>query len=223
MLGLDRDIVRRRDRRRRQGHEVHRPAGRADPDDVCAVPAGSVGRRDSRCICAPPAIRCRSRRRCVRKSRSSIASATVFNIRTAEEDIGRSLLRERLVATITTLFGGLALLLAAIGLYGVLSYGVAQRTREFGIRIAIGAEAGSIVRLVMREAGWVVGGGIAVGLAAAWALGRVGTSLLYGIQPTDPVSAVIAVAVLAAAGALAAWIPARRASRVDPIRALRYE
>ena len=90
-------------------------------------------------------------------------SATVFNIRTAEEDIGRSLLRERLVATITTLFGGLALLLAALGLYGVLSYGVAQRTREFGIRIAIGAGAGSIVTLVMREAGWVVGGGIAVG------------------------------------------------------------
>jgi predicted permease len=150
-------------------------------------------------------------------------SATVFNIRTAEEDIGRSLLRERLVATITTLFGGLALLLAALGLYGVISYGVAQRTREFGIRIAIGAGAGSIVRLVMREAGWVVGGGIAVGLAASWVLGRVGTTLLYGVQPTDPISAVIAVAVLCAAAALAAWVPARRASRVDPIRALRYE
>jgi ABC-type antimicrobial peptide transport system permease subunit len=150
-------------------------------------------------------------------------SAPVFNIRTAEEDIRRSLLRERLVATITTLFGGLALLLAGLGLYGVLSYGVAQRTREFGIRIAIGAEAPSIVTLVMREAGWVVGGGIVIGLAAAWALAHVVTSLLYGVQPTDPVSAVIAVAVLAAAGALAAWVPARRASRVDPIQALRYE
>jgi predicted permease len=150
-------------------------------------------------------------------------SAPVFNIRTADEDIRRSLLRERLVATITTLFGGLALLLAALGLYGVLSYGVAQRTREFGIRIAIGAEAPSIVTLVMREAGWVVGGGIVIGLAAAWALGQIVTSLLYGVQPTDPVSAVIAVAVLTAAGALAAWVPARRASRVDPIQALRYE
>jgi predicted lysophospholipase L1 biosynthesis ABC-type transport system permease subunit len=150
-------------------------------------------------------------------------NAPIFNVRTAEEEIRRSLLRERLVATITTLFGGLALLLAALGLYGVLSYGVAQRTREFGIRIAIGAEAGNIVTLVMREAGWLVGGGIAVGLAAAWALGRILTSLLYGVQPTDPVSTVVAVATLAAAGALAAWIPARSASRVDPIRALRYE
>ena len=148
-------------------------------------------------------------------------TAPVFNIRTADEDVRRSLLRERLVATITTLFGGLALLLAAIGLYGVLSYGVARRTREFGIRIAIGAEARSIMALVAREAGWVVGGGIALGLLAAWALGRIVTGLLYGVQPTDPVSAVIAVVVLATAGALAAWVPARRAARVDPVRALR--
>jgi predicted permease len=149
--------------------------------------------------------------------------APVFNIRTAEDDIGRSLLRERLVATITALFGGLALLLAAIGLYGVLSYAVARRTREFGIRIAIGAEAASILRLVMREAGWMVGAGIAAGLAASSALARVVQGLLYGIEPHDAVSTAIAVAVLAAAGALAAWVPARRASRVDPIQALRYE
>jgi predicted permease len=147
----------------------------------------------------------------------------VYNIRTAEEEVGRSLLRERLVATVTTLFGMLALLLAAIGLYGVLSYGVAQRTREFGIRMAIGAGAHSIVALVMREAVWLVGSGIAVGLVAAWALGRIENSLLYGVQPTDPMSAVIALAVLAAAGALAAWVPARRASRIDPIKALRYQ
>jgi predicted permease len=150
-------------------------------------------------------------------------SASIFDVRTAEEAIGRSLLRERLLATSTMLFGGLALLLAAIGLYGVLSYGVAQRTREFGIRMAVGAEGRRIVWLVMREATWVVGVGIAVGLGAAWALGRLVSTLVYGVEAADPLSATVAVAVLVGASAAAAWLPARRASRVDPIRALRFE
>jgi predicted permease len=149
--------------------------------------------------------------------------APVSNIRTVEDEIGRSLLHERLVATMTALFGGLALSLAAIGLYGVLSFGVAQRTREFGIRIAIGATTESILWLVLREAGWVLGVGIAVGLSLAWVLGRIVSSLLFGITPTDPVSTAVAVVVLVTAGTLAAWLPARRASNVDPIRALRYE
>ena len=149
--------------------------------------------------------------------------APVSNIRTVEEEIGRTLLRERLLATITALFGALALTLAAVGLYGVLSFGVTQRTRELGIRIAVGATRGRILRLVLREAGWVLGLGTAVGLGAAWMLGRVVGTLLFGIRATDPASAAIAVAVLAAAGIAAAWIPARRAARVDPIRALRYE
>jgi predicted permease len=147
----------------------------------------------------------------------------VSNIRTVEDEVGRSLLRERLVATITAIFGGLALALAALGLYGVLSYGVAQRTRELGIRIAVGATADSIVWLVLREASWVLATGMVIGLGSAWALGRIVSSLLFGIQPTDPISTGIAIAVLATAGTLAAWIPARRASRVDPLRALRYD
>jgi predicted permease len=149
--------------------------------------------------------------------------APVSNIRTVEEEVGRSLLRERLVTTITALFGALALMLAAIGLYGVLSYGVAQRTRELGIRIAIGATTDRILWLVLREAGWVLGLGIAVGLGSAGLLGRVISSLLFGIEPTDGLSTAIAIAVLTAAGALAAWIPARRASKIDPLHALRYE
>lgn len=149
--------------------------------------------------------------------------APVSNIRTVEEEVGRSLLRERLVATITALFGALALMLAAVGLYGMLSYGVTQRTRELGIRIAIGATTDRILWLVLREAGWVLGLGMAVGLGTAGLLGHVVTSLLFGIQPTDGASTAIAIAVLAAAGALAAWIPARRASKIDPLRALRYE
>ena len=152
-----------------------------------------------------------------------IPQAPVSNIRTVEDEVGRSLLRERLVATITTLFGVLALVLAAIGLYGVLSYGVTQRTRELGIRIAIGATTDRILWLVLREAGWVLGLGIAVGLGSAWLLGRVISSLLFGIEPTDGASTALAIAVLAAAGTLAAWLPARRASRLDPLRAPRYE
>jgi predicted permease len=150
-------------------------------------------------------------------------NALVYNIATAQDRIDRSLLRERLVATISGLFGALALLLAAIGLYGVLSYGIARRTREIGIRIAIGAEARSILRMVLNEAGWVLGFGIVAGLAAAWWLGRIIGNLLYGVEPGDLTSIGLAVAVLAAAGTLAAWIPARRASRIDPIQALRYE
>jgi predicted permease len=149
--------------------------------------------------------------------------AIVYNVATAQDLIDRSLLRERLVATISSLFGALALLLAAIGLYGVLSYGIAQRTRELGIRIAIGAEGRSIRMMVLREAGWVLAFGIVGGLAGAWWLGRLVNSLLYGVQPSDLASVGIAVGVLAAAGTLAAWIPARRASRIDPIQALRYE
>ena len=151
------------------------------------------------------------------------SDAPVFNIRTAEEEVGRSLLRERLLATITGLFGGLALLLAALGLYGVLSYGVTQRTREFGIRIAVGAEAIRIVNLVMREAAWMLAVGVVVGLIATWTGGRVIGTLLYGVEPTDPLSVVAAVLVLVAVSLFAAWLPARRASSVDPIRALRYE
>jgi putative ABC transport system permease protein len=148
---------------------------------------------------------------------------SVSNIRTVEDEVARSLLRERLVATITTLFGGLALTLAVVGLYGVLSYGVAQRTRELGIRVAIGATTGRIRWLVLREAAWVLGMGVVVGLCLTWSLGRVVNSLLFGITATDPASTAAAIFVLAIAGALGAWIPARRAAQVDPIRALRYE
>jgi predicted permease len=158
-----------------------------------------------------------------RKAADVDRRAIVHNIATAQDLVDRSLLRERLVATISGLFGALALLLAAIGLYGVLSYGIARRTREFGIRIAIGAESRSILAIVLREAGWLLAFGIAAGLAAAWGLARIVANLLYEVQPTDLPSMAIAVGILAAVGALAAWVPARRASRIDPIQALRYE
>jgi predicted permease len=150
-------------------------------------------------------------------------TATVFDVHTVHEELDRSLSRERLVGTVTSLFGALSLLLASIGLYGLLSYGTARRTREFGIRIAIGAKASSIVSLVVGEALWLLAAGTAAGLAAAWALGSIVASMLFDLDPADPTSAALAVVVLATAALVAAWIPARRASRVDPTRALRFE
>ena len=149
--------------------------------------------------------------------------AIVHDVATAQDQVDRALLRERLVATVSGLFAALALLLAAIGLYGVLSHGIARRTREFGIRIAVGAERRSIIGMVLRDAAVVVGIGIAAGLFAAWRLGRVVSALLYEVQPDDLSSIALAVGVLAAVGALAAWLPARRAARIDPLQALRAE
>ena len=150
-------------------------------------------------------------------------TAAIFNLHTVQEEVNRSLLRERLVGTVTGLFGGLALALAAIGLYGLTSYGVVRRTREFGIRIAIGAGKGSIVGLVVSEALWLLVAGTAIGLVAAWVLGRVVRAMLFGIEPADPVSTVLSILVLVAVALFAAWIPARRAARVDPMRALRWD
>ena len=155
-----------------------------------------------------------------RKIQDLDKTAAIFDVHTVQEEIDRSLLRERLVGTVTGLFGGLALALAAIGLYGLTSYGVVRRTREFGIRIAIGARTGSIVGLVVGEALWLLAAGTAIGLVAAWVLGRVVKAMLFGIEPVDPVSIILAVLVLMAAALFAAWIPARGAARVDPMRAL---
>jgi predicted permease len=147
----------------------------------------------------------------------------VYNLRTFQSTIDASLLNERLVAGLSALFGALATLLAVIGLYGVMAYTVEQRTREIGIRVALGAQRGNVVWLVMKEVLAMVGIGFAIGLPAAWFSSELVASLLYGIQPDDPVSIAGAMAVLASIALLAGYIPAARASRVDPLRALRYE
>ncbi|HEY1338786.1 MAG TPA: ABC transporter permease [Bryobacteraceae bacterium] len=150
-------------------------------------------------------------------------TATVFNVHTVQEELERSVLRDRLVGTVTGVLGAVALLLAVIGLYGLVSYGVARRTREIGIRIAVGAKTANIVRLVVMEACRLLVTGTAIGLAAAWALGRLIKSMLFGIEPADVPTAVAAVVILAMPVLIAACIPARRASRIDPTRALRWE
>jgi putative ABC transport system permease protein len=134
-----------------------------------------------------------------------------------------SMLRERLMATLSGFFGGLALVLATIGLYGILSYGVASRTNEIGIRIALGARTREIVMLILREALILVVIGIVAGIPAVLVVARFASTLLFDLSPTDPVSLTLAGLVMLAVAILAAYLPARRATRIDPLVALRYE
>lgn len=147
----------------------------------------------------------------------------MYNLRTLEAQVDQSLLNDRLVATLSTAFGILATLLTVIGLYGVMAYTVARRTREIGLRMALGAVQGHVVWLVMREVLALVGSGLVLGLGAAWVLTRYLSSQLYNIRPHDPATLVAAVGILGIAGVLAGYFPTRRATKVDPMRALRYE
>jgi ABC-type antimicrobial peptide transport system permease subunit len=151
------------------------------------------------------------------------AKVPVYNVRTLETQLDESLSQERLVATLSSWFGAFALLLASIGLYGVLAYGVTRRTNEIGLRLALGAERGGVIWMVLREALVLVALGIAIGVPAALALGRMVSSLLYGLKPTDPLTISSAVIILFGVAGVASYLPARRASRVDPMVALRYE
>jgi predicted permease len=147
----------------------------------------------------------------------------VFQLKTIETQMQDSLITERLVATLSSGFGILATLLAAIGLYGVMAFLVAQRTREIGVRMALGAASRDVVWLVMKEVVVLTGIGIAIALAGAWALTRTVKSQLYGIEPNDPLTIAAAILAIAIVALLAGYVPARRATLVDPIRALRWE
>ena len=144
-------------------------------------------------------------------------------IRTQEEKIRQTLGTERMFAGVVSSFGVIAALLAAIGLYGVMAYAVTRRTSEIGIRVALGAGRGAVQWMVLRESLWMVVTGLAAGIPAALALTRFVQGTLYGIKPNDPVSFIAAGALMIVVAAVAAWIPARRAARVDPMRALRCE
>lgn len=144
-----------------------------------------------------------------------------LNARTMEDQIGTSLLPQRIAAGVLWLFGFVALLLASVGLYGVIAYSVTMRTREIGVRIALGAQRTSVVRDVIRESLTLVCIGALLGIPAAWAATRLLSGFLLGVTSSDPLAYAGAIIVLAAVTLVASWIPARRASRVDPVAALR--
>jgi ABC-type antimicrobial peptide transport system permease subunit len=134
-----------------------------------------------------------------------------------------NLRQERIIAQLSGVFGGLALLLSAIGLYGVLSYAVAQRTNEIGIRMALGAERGTVVRMVLRETALLIVIGLAVGVPASLASARLIQSKLFGLKAADPVTLAGAIGIIVVVAVASGYWPARRAAKVDPLIALRYE
>jgi ABC-type antimicrobial peptide transport system permease subunit len=151
------------------------------------------------------------------------ANVPILRVVTQAQTIDRLLLNERLVARLFGLFAGLALMLASIGLYGLLSYEVAGRTREIGIRTALGAQRRSVLLLFLRRGLVLVVVGSVAGVAAAILVSRLLESLLFGVGPTDPATFAAVPVLLVAVGVAACWIPAMRATRVDPAVALRCE
>ncbi len=151
------------------------------------------------------------------------ASLPVFNVKTVARQIEETHFLDRLFAWLSIAFGVLATLLASVGLYGVTAYAVARRTQEIGIRMALGAARGNVLRLILREVLILVGAGVAVGVPAALVLGRLVESQLFGVKAKDPVVMLLAVAVIVCVSVLAGYLPARRATRIDPVNALRYE
>jgi predicted permease len=174
---------------------------------------------------------------CIRTSRDSAQLAAsisrevtaidpgvpVLSVRSMHQEIDNDILVDRLIATLSSFFGLLALLLAAVGLYGVISYGVTRRVREIGIRMALGAQRGSVLWLVMRRAAAFLIIGASIGIPAALLATRLVKTFLYGISAEDPMAIILATLVLVAVTALASFLPARRATKVDPMIALRYE
>ncbi|HEY6332458.1 MAG TPA: FtsX-like permease family protein, partial [Blastocatellia bacterium] len=147
----------------------------------------------------------------------------VLDFHVLRTTVVNSLLRERLLATLSVFFGALAAVLACVGLYGVMSFGVTARTGEIGVRMALGAGKGGVLWMVLKEALLLVGAGIAIGLPAVFAGVRLVSALLFGPNPADPMLVVLGALSLIAVAAVAAFVPARRAASVDPMNALRYE
>jgi len=151
------------------------------------------------------------------------ANLPVYDLKTVKRVVDEDLFAERVIAGLAAAFGGLAALLAALGIYGVLAYLVAQRTREIGIRVALGAAAGHVRGLVFKEVGWMVLAGAVVGLPLSYGLARLSESLLYGVQAGDVPLYAASLGIICLVAGAAGYIPSRRATRIDPIVALRYE
>jgi ABC-type antimicrobial peptide transport system permease subunit len=158
-----------------------------------------------------------------RAVRGVTGDQVIYEVRTMEQLAGSSLARQRFLLMLFGIFAGLALLLACIGIYGVLAYVTSQRVPEIGLRMALGASARDIMRLVLGQSLRMIFVGVGVGLATAFAAARVLEKLVAGVRSTDPSTFAIMISVLVAAALFASFLPARRASRVDPINALRQD
>ena len=172
-------------------------------------------------------VRTRSSAVPVNEMRSAVASVApgvpIYALSTMQQTVSSKLEQSHFDTFLLSIFAATALLLSAIGIYGVLSYTVAQRTREIGVRMALGATPGNVIRDVLSQGLLLTGIGIVIGLIGAFSASRIVQSLLYGIRPTDAITFTAVALILGAVAMAASYIPARRASRVDPMVALRYE
>jgi ABC-type antimicrobial peptide transport system permease subunit len=147
----------------------------------------------------------------------------LFGFKSLDEQISETVASQRFAMILLSIFAGLALVLSAVGVFGVISYLVSQRTREIGVRVALGAQRSDVLRLILSEGARLILFGVAIGLAASLGLTRLLATILFGVRASDPVTLIFVSVILSAVALLACYIPARRATRVDPIVALRYE
>jgi putative ABC transport system permease protein len=147
----------------------------------------------------------------------------VFGVKTMEEYLSTSVAAPRFSTTLLTIFAGVALVLTVVGLYGVMSYSVAQRRNEIGIRLALGAQSRDVLLMIVKQGSLLIGLGLVIGLSGAFALTRLIASMLFGVTAKDPLTFAAVGALLAAVALLACYVPAWRATKVDPMEALRYE
>ena len=151
------------------------------------------------------------------------AGLPMIDVRTQQQQIDATTQQERIFASLSAGFGLLALALACVGIYGIMAYTVSQRTNEIGIRLALGAHRTQVRAMVLQQATRLAVIGVIIGIAASLALSRLVKSMLYGLKPTDPISIIGAATLLLTVALIASWIPALRASRVEPMKALRHE